>query len=223
MSWLKIDDQIPRHRKIVQIEGGAAWLWICSIAYAQSQYTDGFISNAVIGHLGPPKHIASKLLKQLLAVGLWERVEGGYQVHDYLKHNASAAQRKREARLKSRAGRLGGQSTQSRRREGLNTEANDKRRPKQSARKNSSTLRSPLHSTPLRSDVQAAAPAARSAGVSTTAGNDPKQPRRDVPDGGPSAPASTPVEPPTATTVEEAQAEYDADPRAYHQKYGRHR
>lgn len=67
-------------------------MWVCGIAHAQSQLTDGFISNealAMIGIAGDPR--ARRLADTLVGVGLFEPVEGGYKVHDYLDHNPSRA------------------------------------------------------------------------------------------------------------------------------------
>lgn len=94
MAWVQLDDQIPRHEKCLRAGPAACWLWVCGIAHCQSQLTDGFISNSVlpmIGGLGSPAKV-QKLAAKLVAVGLFERADGGYRVHDYLEHNRSAAE-----------------------------------------------------------------------------------------------------------------------------------
>src|SRR4051812_14049709 len=108
MSWLKIDDQIATHPKILKAGPTAAWTWICGIAYASNHFTDGFISDAALGHIGIPKHLLKQTSSKLLKQGLWDRVKGGFQVHDYLQHNPSAAERRHVLAAKQKAGRLGG-------------------------------------------------------------------------------------------------------------------
>ena len=90
MAWLKIDDQIPRHQKILAVGPAAAWLWLCGIAHSQSQLTDGFISDAVLPFLGVSRQLLL-LAQRLVEAGLWDREEAGYRVHDYLRHNESRA------------------------------------------------------------------------------------------------------------------------------------
>jgi hypothetical protein len=197
MSWLKIEDTIGSHHKIVKAGPAASWLWICSIAYAQHHLTDGFIDSKVLQHLGVQANV-KHLAEVLLQVGLWDRVSGGFRVHDYLKHNASAAHRRRIVRDKIRAGRLGGKTMQARRRKALTesgTDAADDQQNAAAVRKRALHL-SPLHSTPLKGN----APKARSPkydGGTNTVRNDSKQRRRDTPDtaGGR---AYVPVVPPLA-------------------------
>lgn len=88
MAWVRLDDQIPRHDKMLRAGPAASWLWVCAIAHAQSQLTDGFISNAALLTFGIPH--AKKLATVLLSVRLFDKAEGGYRVHDYHDFNASA-------------------------------------------------------------------------------------------------------------------------------------
>lgn len=92
MAWVKLDDQAPRNEKMLAAGPSACWLWVCGIAHSQSQLTDGFVSLAVLPMIGVKGVGRTKrLAEQLVAAGLFERVEGGYQVHDYLDHNPSRA------------------------------------------------------------------------------------------------------------------------------------
>lgn len=90
MAWVKLDDQAPRNLKMLRAGPAACWFWVCGIAHSQSQLTDGFISTEalpMIGVVGIAR--AKRLAETLVEAGLFERVEGGYQVHDYLDHNPS--------------------------------------------------------------------------------------------------------------------------------------
>lgn len=120
MAWVRIDDQAPRHCKMLKAGPAACWLWVCGLAHCQSQLTDGFIPDEVlpmIGVVGVPR--VQKLAQVLVDVGLFERVEGGYRIHDYFAFNATkdeAIERRRAiSDRRSEAGRLGGLRTQQRR------------------------------------------------------------------------------------------------------------
>lgn len=111
MAWVRIDDQAPRHKKMLRAGPAACWLWVCGIAHCQSQLTDGFIPTEAVPLLGVTKGV-KPLLDKLVEVGLFEVTDGGYRVHDYHDYNASrdqAIERRDEIHdAKSRAGRLGG-------------------------------------------------------------------------------------------------------------------
>lgn len=92
MAWVRLDDQVPRHQKTLKAGPAACWLWVCGIAHCQSQLTDGFISDEVLPMIGVDGGRVKRLAAVLVEVGLFERVEGGYRVHDYLEHNATAAE-----------------------------------------------------------------------------------------------------------------------------------
>lgn len=90
MGWVRIDDQAPRHEKLLKAGPAAAWLWVCGLAHCHAQLTNGVILGSVLPLIGIPKgRRLGRLIGKLVAVGLWEKVEGGYRVHDYLNYNQS--------------------------------------------------------------------------------------------------------------------------------------
>lgn len=81
MAWLRIDDTVPEHRKMLEAGPDACWLWLCGIAYAQRQLTDGYIPKSAVPVLGvTPLRRALKLCDVLVAVGLFEAADGGYRI-----------------------------------------------------------------------------------------------------------------------------------------------
>lgn len=113
MAWVKIDDQAPRNAKLLRAGPAAAWMWLCGIAHGQAQMTEGFIEDIAIDTIGVRGAERSrKLADALVECGLFERVEGGYQVHDYLDFNETreeALARKVTSHAgKVAAGRAGG-------------------------------------------------------------------------------------------------------------------
>ena len=95
MSWVKIDDNFASHPKIVAAGPMAGWLYICGLTYSARYLTDGFIPAKqvrLLADIESPATVAAKLVE----CGLWEPVDGGYMIHDYLKYNPSGVQVKRD-------------------------------------------------------------------------------------------------------------------------------
>lgn len=110
MSWVKLDDNFPDHAKILAAGAAAGWLWVCGLAYCNRQKRrDGFIPAAKVRTLYPMP-AAKKCAENLEKVGLWERIEGGYRVHDYHDYQPTQEQVDALKAVRSRAGRLGGRS-----------------------------------------------------------------------------------------------------------------
>ncbi len=113
MAWVKIDDQAPRNQKLLLAGPAAAWLWVCGIAHCQAHLSEGFIADVALPMIGVKGEARSRSLAAILVeVGLFERVDGGYQVHDYLDFNETreeALARKVSLNAKrAAAGRAGG-------------------------------------------------------------------------------------------------------------------
>lgn len=85
-----LEDGIRSHPKIVQAGAEAAWLWVCAIDYSRDHLTDGFVPEAALGTLGVFKVAPRKLADVLVRERLFDVVEGGYHVHDYLDKNDPA-------------------------------------------------------------------------------------------------------------------------------------
>lgn len=89
MVWLRIDDQIAHHPKFIAAGPVAGWLWICGNAYCNKYLTDGFIRASALGTLGGVSN-AKRWAEKLVEAGLWDRVDGGYRVHDFHDFNPTA-------------------------------------------------------------------------------------------------------------------------------------
>lgn len=121
MSWARIDDQYARHPKILKAGPLAGWLHVASICYANQYLTDGFIPESVLETLADFRGIVisdaagqtvvtpALIIAQLVAAHLWDRVEGGIQIHDFLEYNHSAAEIRAARSARSEAGKVGGQ------------------------------------------------------------------------------------------------------------------
>lgn len=110
MAWVRIDDQVPRNAKFLKAGPKASWLWVCGMCHAQSQLTDGIISEAALPFIGVLKEYRA-LARQLVDAGLWERVQGGYLVHDYHHYNATRAEMLERRKVNHRQHQLAGQAS----------------------------------------------------------------------------------------------------------------
>lgn len=84
MTWGKTDDKLHSHPKVAALDVQilpAMGLWVLAQSWCNDALTDGFIPS------GQPARLAGKrvgpVIKALVVVGLWEVVEGGYQMHDF--------------------------------------------------------------------------------------------------------------------------------------------
>lgn len=89
MPWMRLDDQIFLHPKIVAAGKDATLLHLSALAYASSQLTDGFIPSAAVRVIAATVNVSAKGVAALVEVGLWEVTDGGYAIHDFLQYNPS--------------------------------------------------------------------------------------------------------------------------------------
>lgn len=107
MTWLKKDDRYPEHRKIRRLSDGAYRLHDTALHYAAKDETDGLIRTEDIDELQHGRRLR-RHIPDLMAAGLWEPVDGGWVLHDFLDWNPSheqqeakrAADRKRQQRFR---------------------------------------------------------------------------------------------------------------------------
>lgn len=108
MPWVKIDEHMPDHPKVIALSDKAFRLYVTSICYSSANKTDGEILPAALGRMGG----TPKLAQELVSAILWDTTSrGGWCVHDYLKYNRSkvaiqaVSQTRREAGAKGAANR----------------------------------------------------------------------------------------------------------------------
>lgn len=113
MSWARLDDRYPQHRKL-RAAGPLRPLCIAldvtGICHCAEYATDGFIADAdlqgVLEDAGLSRGKQLPVLDKLVEIGRWHRDNeaGGYWIHDFLTYNPSAADRRQAAeRAKERA------------------------------------------------------------------------------------------------------------------------
>lgn len=96
MSWVRLDDGAPGHRKIVGLSDAAFRLWVVGLTYCNQQANDGRFSAAsariMTGYLASPE-LGRGAMAELCAAGLWIETADGFEVHDYLEYQPSQEER----------------------------------------------------------------------------------------------------------------------------------
>ena len=131
MPWVKVDDHFDEHPKMAAV-GPLGWgLWLAGLAYCNRNLTDGFIprskaqvlctfeleQDGVVWTLARTSGMqgvdieSEWVIELLLEAGLWDRVGGGYLVHDYDQFQPLKEDVLREREQKRAAGRAGGQAS----------------------------------------------------------------------------------------------------------------
>lgn len=105
MTWFKVDDSFHAHPKVLATEAAALGLWVVAGAWSSSNLTDGFVPDHALPRLLPD---SATLARQLVAAGLWRKVRGGYQFHDWNDFQPSAKDVREMREKRAAAGRKGG-------------------------------------------------------------------------------------------------------------------
>lgn len=115
MSHTRFALGFPRNRKVARLSDAAFRLWVSAMDLAREQLLDGALIEADLDLVPrcPSGKARTSLVDELVSVGLWERTETGWQIHDYLDWQDSAAkvkQKQAAARERMRAVRENSES-----------------------------------------------------------------------------------------------------------------
>lgn len=92
MAWVKIDDHFDEHPKMAAAGPLGMAMQIAALCYCNRHLTDGMVPTTVARRLIDLDGMSlswSQVADALVASGVWERCDGGYLVHDYLKFQPS--------------------------------------------------------------------------------------------------------------------------------------
>lgn len=114
MAWFKVDDGFFSSRKVLSIRRDerleAVGLWVTLGAWSSKELTDGFVPDAVIDEFSPHPFA----IEALTNAGLWLRVDGGIQFHDWKDYQPTRDEvlQKRDelSRKRAESGKLGAKS-----------------------------------------------------------------------------------------------------------------
>lgn len=105
MPWVKLDDRFPSHRKVALLPDRAFRLHVSAICWCSENLTDGRIADRELPLVAKVRGLKATA-QQLADAGLWDRIDGGWQIHDYLDYNPSReqvlAERKKNAERQER-------------------------------------------------------------------------------------------------------------------------
>ena len=101
--WVKLDDGFADHPKVIQLNPLAVTMQVRALCYASRHLTDGFIPAGAVPQLlagfervimrdTPDDGRSARDVDWaglMVEAGLWDRVEHGYLVHDFLDYNPS--------------------------------------------------------------------------------------------------------------------------------------
>lgn len=117
MSWLRLDDQFGRHRKVAPLSDRAWRLHVTALLECCANLTDGRIDRALPATwpAAPRGKALAITIGELVLAGLWEPTNDGWVAHDFLHWNPPAEEElaKRQARhaAKVAAGKAGGKKS----------------------------------------------------------------------------------------------------------------
>ena len=110
MAYTNTDYSFWTNPKVRAAGKDAAFLYIAGNGFCNEYLTDGFISDTDIETVAFNAFLRSpkKAVESLMVAGLWDRVRGGYKIHDYLDYNKSKKEIEELRSKKTAAGRKGG-------------------------------------------------------------------------------------------------------------------
>lgn len=101
MAWFKVDDGWWSHPKTLRLSAPAIALWARAGSWSCQHLTDGLIPDSALPMVGGSRKAAA----ELVAVGYWSRVGGGWLFHDwedYQEHSDLVKRRRADARERMR-------------------------------------------------------------------------------------------------------------------------
>ena len=79
MPWFKVDDTLHSHPKARGVGLAALGLWVMAGSYCSQYVTEGHVPEWFVTGIVNGRRSSNELVE----AGLWTRVEGGYQFHDW--------------------------------------------------------------------------------------------------------------------------------------------
>ena len=97
MSWVKLDDGMPENWKIEPLSDRAFRAHVTAMCYAARTMSDGFVPEGTAKAFAKRAPVLAELERDRWhpitgeVSRLWERIPGGFLVHDFLDYNPSRA------------------------------------------------------------------------------------------------------------------------------------
>jgi hypothetical protein len=90
MAWVKLDDHIFGNPKVIELSKDAKLMYMAALTHCSAQLTDGALTPGAVRLIAAMVDVERDCADELVAAGLWEQLEDGYRVHDYLEYNPTA-------------------------------------------------------------------------------------------------------------------------------------
>ncbi len=87
MAWLRIDDGMPEHHKLLGLPRKDRWTWMELLCYVARQGNGGHVPTGVVDLL---RYVTPAFLEKCVRVGLLDQVDDGLAVHDWSDYNPDA-------------------------------------------------------------------------------------------------------------------------------------
>lgn len=111
MPWVKLDDSFWANPKVETVGNEAAGVYCRMLSYCGQSLTDGFIPGGVAEFILARK---KKPLDALLDAGLIVAAPYGWRIPDYLDFNPSKEEVEAKRKVRSEAGKRGGERSSKR-------------------------------------------------------------------------------------------------------------
>ena len=89
MTWTRLEDTFAEHPVLKSAGPLASWLHVAALCYSNRNLTDGFVPRDRVRRLtaidDPDEHA-----EQLMNVGAWQRVDGGFRIVHHLEFQPTA-------------------------------------------------------------------------------------------------------------------------------------
>ncbi len=165
MSWVRLDDQILTHPKVLRVRPVERLMFVWSLCWASTHRTDGALTIEGVRYVAQSSGVRywREGAANLVRAGLWIEVEHGedglataWAIHDYAEYQPTGDQAERLRQVRAEAGRKGGIESGKRRRqaEAIASEQTNPvpSRPVPSESSSSSTSSSFAHEAPVEDD-----------------------------------------------------------------------
>ena len=90
LPWVRLDTAFPRNPKVLALAEDKKWqaiaCYLASLAYSGEQGTDGFLPKSCL----PFIHGTTRIGTDLVTVGLWNGVPGGWEINGWLEFQGSS-------------------------------------------------------------------------------------------------------------------------------------
>jgi hypothetical protein len=139
MPWVRLAEDFAEHPRIVAAGPLAAMLQVSALCWCNRQLTDGFVPRGQVPRLVCWEGIGREVdgtfrpvtwqdvVLDLVTAGIWDPVDGGWQIHDYLSYQPSRSEVLATQDRKRAAGSLGGAARAARARQGASNGRTDVR------------------------------------------------------------------------------------------------